>query len=131
MQYRQEEPGQPKAYDPPTIAQRATVYYTSLFDPMEADPDEEQVCDLFSKKYDDWHNDMLVCIAEEVATATNALAMGKTTGRDWLPGPAEAWRMAMEKDLRVSVAMAWAFNYRILAPARSHTTAQPAQRQDD
>lgn len=121
MPFHQESDGEERAYDPRTIAARATRYYGDLFENPGEDDTEVQT--LISTLSQDWHNSDVVMMADDIQTAIYAMARGKTTGSDGLP--AEAWHMAADHDSRICMALAWAFNQRILDVAPGPRPQRP------
>lgn len=108
MPYHQETDGQSLAYDPLTVAPRATAYYGELF--MGPGEDDMEARELIACRSQGWHDDVVIT-QEDVRTAIYSMARGKTTGADRIP--AEAWHMAADLDDRICMTLAWAFNRRI------------------
>lgn len=109
---------EPKAYDPVTIAARATRYYATLFETPGAH--ETEVLQCINKRYDDYADYAHAFTADEVAQALAALAPGKTCGTDGIP--AEVWKSAYLTDERLAPALAWTLNCRLFARDADVTT---------
>lgn len=109
MPFHQETDDQPRAYDPPTIAQRATRSYANLFEhPGE---DDTHIRQLIRHRSRDWHDVRAALNQDDIRTAIYSMARGRTTGFDGIP--AEAWQAAADTGDWICMMLAWAFNKRI------------------
>lgn len=120
----QETDDQMRAYDPMTIAARATTDYGELF----TDPgDDTEVRELILCRSQGWYNDGVVITQEDARPSFYSMARGKTTGADRIP--AEAWHMGVDRDDRICITVAWAFNrgsFDIAPPATDSDYLQAA-----